>query len=70
MTEIPSLVELLLPNEVAAHLRVSRATVYRLIKTGELPALHFAGKTVRVRKPDLERFMTGKTDREPASLSH
>ena len=43
--------------EVAAVLRVSNMTVYRLIKAGELPALR-VGKNYRIRSDDLDAFLT------------
>lgn len=42
--------------EVAAAMRVSNMTVYRLIKSGELPAVR-VGKNYRLRSSDLERFL-------------
>ena len=47
---------LLTVSEVAAAMRVSNMTVYRLIKTGELPAVR-VGKNYRLRESDLERFL-------------
>jgi excisionase family DNA binding protein len=43
--------------EVAGALRVSSMTVYRLIKSGELPALR-VGKNIRIRTSDLDAFLT------------
>lgn len=43
-------------NEVAATLRVSRATVYRLIHTGNLPGMR-VGKSVRVSRQVVEDFI-------------
>ena len=47
---------LLTVGEVAAAIRVSNMTVYRLIKSGELPALR-VGKNYRLRQSDVERFL-------------
>jgi len=47
---------LLTVSEVAAAMRVSNMTVYRLIKGGELPAVR-VGKNYRIRENDLERFL-------------
>ena len=44
--------------EVAAVMRVSNMTVYRLIRSGELPALR-VGKGYRIFESDLERFLEG-----------
>jgi excisionase family DNA binding protein len=46
--------------EVAAVMRVSNMTVYRLIRSGELPALR-VGKSYRIFEADLERFLEGRS---------
>jgi excisionase family DNA binding protein len=46
--------------EVAAGMRVSNMTVYRLIRSGELPALR-VGKGYRIFEADLERFLEGRS---------
>jgi excisionase family DNA binding protein len=43
-------------NEVADVIRISGMTVYRLIKSGELPAIR-VGKSVRVREEDLDAYL-------------
>jgi putative molybdopterin biosynthesis protein len=43
------------PDEVAQILKVSRFTIYEMIKRGELPAFH-VGRKVRVEQQDLERY--------------
>jgi excisionase family DNA binding protein len=43
-------------SEVAASLRVSTMTVYRLINGGELPAARI-GRSFRVRSEDLDTFV-------------
>lgn len=43
-------------NEVAAVLRVSRATVYRLIHTGDLPGM-WVGRSVRVSRRIVEDYL-------------
>ncbi|CAN5264910.1 helix-turn-helix domain-containing protein [soil metagenome] len=45
--------------EVAAELRVSTMTVYRLIKSEQLPATR-VGKSLRIRTDDVERFLAGR----------
>lgn len=45
--------------EVARELRVSTMTVYRLIKSEELPATR-VGKSLRLRADDVERFLQGR----------
>ena len=47
---------LLTVAEVAAGMRVSNMTVYRLIKSGELPAVR-VGKGYRIRELELQRFL-------------
>jgi excisionase family DNA binding protein len=56
--------ELMTIKEVADYLRVSEATIYRLMKTGELPSIKFSAKRfTRVRRSNLmdyiERHSTG-----------
>lgn len=48
--------DLLTVAEVAEMLRVSTMTVYRLIRTGELPAVR-VGRSYRVKQADLERYL-------------
>jgi excisionase family DNA binding protein len=45
--------------EVAGELRVSTMTVYRLIKSEQLPATR-VGKSLRIRTDDVERFLEGR----------
>jgi excisionase family DNA binding protein len=52
--------------EVAEHMRVSNMTVYRLIKSGDLPAIR-VGKNYRIRGRDLLAYLESSTtvaDRE------
>ncbi len=51
--------ELLTVGEVAGLLRVSTMTVYRLIRTGELPAVR-VGRNYRVRRNDLDTYLQEK----------
>lgn len=51
---------LLTVAEVAAGMRVSNMTVYRLIKSGELPAVR-VGKGYRIRESDLQRFLEDRS---------
>ena len=53
---------LLTVSEVAATMRVSNMTVYRLIKGGELPAVR-VGKNYRIREADVERFLDDRSVR-------
>jgi excisionase family DNA binding protein len=43
-------------TEVAATLRVSNMTVYRLINTGSLAAIRI-GKSFRIREDDLSQYL-------------
>jgi len=45
------------PTEVAADLRISPMTVYRLIHSGELPAIRI-GRNFRVAAVDLDAFLS------------
>lgn len=47
---------LLTVAEVAALMRVSNMTVYRLIKSGQLPALR-VGKNYRIRESDMHQYL-------------
>ena len=48
--------KLLTANDVAEHLNISKAKAYRMMSTGQLPAIQF-DRTTRVRKQDLEKFL-------------
>lgn len=48
--------DLLTVGDVATELRVSRTTVHRLIKRGELRA-HALGAEYRIVREDLDRFL-------------
>ncbi len=50
---------LLMVREVAELMRVSNMTVYRLIKSGQLPALK-VGKNYRIRESDVEKYLTDR----------
>jgi len=43
-------------GEVADRLRVSNMTVYRLVQSGEVPALR-VGRSYRIREEDLDRYL-------------
>ena len=47
-------------GEVAAAMRVSNMTVYRLIKAGELAAVR-VGHNYRIREGDVERYLTERS---------
>lgn len=47
---------LLTVSEVAAAMRVSNMTIYRLIKAGELPAVR-VGRSYRIREADVAAYL-------------
>ncbi len=51
-------------SEVASAMRVSNMTVYRLIKSGEIPAVRI-GKNYRIRDSDLERYLEERSVHVP-----
>ena len=54
--------QLLKSNEVARILHVSRSLAYRLMKRGDIQAVH-VGNAVRVRPEDLERYISDNATR-------
>ena len=46
-------------GEVAQMLRVSSMTVYRLINSGELPAVRI-GKSFRLREEDVDKYLADR----------
>ena len=50
--------EFLTTDEVLGYLRVNARTVYRLIRTGELPAVRI-GRQWRIRRCDLDAWING-----------
>ncbi len=52
-------IEVLTVEEVASLLKLSKITIYRLIKTGEIPAYKI-GASWRVNKKDLESYIESK----------
>lgn len=59
VNDINAASSLLTTDEVLAFLKVKSCTVYRLIKTGDLPAIR-VGRRWRVRRGDLEAWLDGK----------
>ncbi len=51
---------LLTVAEVAATMRVSTMTVYRLIKGGDLAAIR-VGKNYRIRESDMDDYLAGRS---------
>lgn len=58
--EASTLGEILTPEEVAAYLRVSKKTVYKIVRSGALPAFK-AGKHWRVRRADLGAWIARRS---------
>ena len=58
--------QLLTAAEVASQLRVSTMTVYRLIRSGELPAVR-VGRNYRVREDELVAYLEAQVV-DPASM--
>jgi len=52
----PDMAACLTTEEVLAYLNVAPRTIYRLIRTGELPAIRI-GRQWRFRRSDLEAFV-------------
>lgn len=57
-------VDLLNVNEVAAALRVSKMTVYRLVRDKRLPAIRL-GSSLRVYRHDLDAFLSAAFQPSP-----
>jgi excisionase family DNA binding protein len=49
--------KLLTVNEVASILRVSNMTVYRLLKSGQIPAIR-VGKNYRIKESDVNDYLS------------
>ncbi|HWI07312.1 MAG TPA: helix-turn-helix domain-containing protein [Solirubrobacteraceae bacterium] len=59
---IPAEAEFLTVSEAAALLRISRATAYRLVDAGELPAVRVGGQLRVDRVALLEQLQAGRVD--------
>ena len=57
---------LLTVAEMARTMRVSNMTVYRLIKSGQLPAVR-VGKNYRIRESDVDRYLSEQSVRVEVS---
>jgi excisionase family DNA binding protein len=47
-------------TDVAKHINISKMTIYRLIESGEIPALR-VGRSVRILQTDLEEYVIRNT---------
>lgn len=52
--------QMLTVAEIAAELRVSKMTVYRLVNERQLPSVR-VGRSVRVRRSDLDAYLDTAT---------
>jgi len=59
---------LLLPEETWKRLRISRASFYRLVRRGEIPAVRVGGQ-LRVPEDELERWLYAEPSASPAGPS-
>lgn len=57
---------LLTYDDVAALLSVSPSTVERLVRRGELPSVKIGTKIRRIRRVDLDRYVTELGGEDPA----
>ncbi len=60
----PGITRLLTVAEVATVMRVSRMTVYRLIRRGQLKAIR-VGRNYRVREDDLNEYLEAQAVANP-----
>jgi len=60
----PGITRLLTVAEVASVMRVSRMTVYRLIRRGQLKAIR-VGRNYRVRENDLDEYLESQAVSNP-----
>lgn len=60
-TPTPSSPSLLTMKQVTSQLRLSRATIYRLIAREQFPVLHF-GRAVRVDPTALQQWLARRTN--------
>jgi excisionase family DNA binding protein len=60
--------QLLISEEVAEILHVSRSFAYLLMKRGDIPTVH-VGNAVRVRPEDLERYINNNATRDEPGMS-
>ena len=62
MTKVQQRPRFMTVAEVAELMRVSTMTVYRLIKSGELPAVRF-GKSYRIDETDVDAYLADRYNR-------
>lgn len=57
--------ELLTSSEAAQMLRVSKATITRYVRLGQLPAIRLPSGHLRIRRRDIERVLHQEDGAEP-----
>ena len=55
-------------DEAAAILAVSKSKLYRMVISGEIPAVRFGGN-IRIRMTDLEQLVEGLPKKSPLTQS-
>ena len=57
--------ELMTIKEVTEYLRVSKSTIFKLMRTGELPSIKFSAKKfTRMKRSDLQAFIERHSTKE------
>ncbi|MBP0956076.1 MAG: helix-turn-helix domain-containing protein [Oscillospiraceae bacterium] len=51
------------PAEAAEYLKICKATIYKMIKTGTLPAVR-AGRQIRIAKSNIDRIFMSDIPKE------
>ncbi len=54
---------LLKPSEVAAELKIDVRSVYRLMRTGELPCVNLGHRTKRITRIALRTYLSTKVEK-------
>jgi excisionase family DNA binding protein len=62
----PQLVEVMTLDEVAAYLKITSRTIYRMLEEGQIPAFKIRGAW-RFRKDEIEKVTRGKFARKASS---
>ncbi len=52
-------------RDVAAYLKLSEATVYRMAQRGDIPAFRLGTRAWRFRKEDLDKWLQQKSQATP-----
>lgn len=57
---LPEFDEYLSPNEIGKYLHLSRYSVLKLIRTGQLPAVRVLS-SIRIKKSDFKKYLESRT---------